>query len=184
MGLAFNGTRTVWLQIPHHSCLLIDILSPLQGEPGKHIDFMNLIKPRFMGKKKEMLALINERIWNFLWVTLNFRSQGSLKDINLCPSPLSEQETRGSSWRACLRVFMPLTVPAGPSPSLAREEEVCDPARPSGISIIQLVTTFLSRPCSSPESHMYLAVCPSVQRHPSPPTLGSDFPPDRHVSSL
>lgn len=84
------------------------------------------------------------------------RSQAPWKtSASDCPRPLSGQQSWGSSWRDWPQVFMLLSAPACPRPSLVREE-MCDSVWPSDIFMIQSAAAFVSQPCSSPETPMHL----------------------------
>lgn len=74
--------------------------------------------------QKEMLVLINERVWSLFWVTLKFCSRGYLK------TPISSKSIKwatelGFELKRLPRDFTLLPATACPSPRLVREEKVC-----------------------------------------------------------
>lgn len=150
MGLAFSWTPKVWLQSLHPSCLHTNIFSPLPGEPWNiSTSWTQLNHVWWVGLDKWKSV---EFSMSYLEFALKAPWETSVSD---CPSPLSGQQSWGSSRRDCSWVFMPLPAPECPSPSLVREE-MYDSVWPSDIFIIQSATAFASQPCSCPETCMYL----------------------------
>lgn len=93
-----------------------------------------------------MLVFINERAWSLLWVTLNFALRATWRHQSL-PSPLSEQQSWGLSWRDCpgiSRFCQPLHAHIQDLWGKRRCAQ-CDSGWPSDISTIQLAITFLSQ---------------------------------------